>query len=89
MEYKINRAACHQAFQEHMTKLGPVALKVEQVAELLNVSPRHIYKLVQDNQIPHVKIGSAVRFDSKDISDWIGAMAAAQRSAGDKKTAGK
>ena len=70
MEY--SREWHHQAFREYMTKRGPVALTVAEIAELLNVSQRHIYKLVAENQIPHVKIGGSVRFDAKDISDWIG-----------------
>jgi excisionase family DNA binding protein len=36
-----------------------VAMTVEEVAGLLNVSPRHIYQLVQEHKIPHVRIGSS------------------------------
>ncbi len=38
-------------------------MTVEEVAGLLNVSPRHIYKLVFENKIPHVRIG-AVQVDT-------------------------
>ena len=67
----------HVAFGEHLAKRGGVALTVEEVAGLLQVSPRHIYKLVEEHKIPHVRIGAAVRFDPKDISEWVSKMAAA------------
>lgn len=79
LDYKFNREACHQAFCEHLAKHGPVAMTVAEVATLLNVSERHVYKLVQSGEIPHVKIGKAVRFDAKDIADWIRGMVEAQR----------
>jgi len=66
----------HVVFREHLAKRGGVAMTVEEVAGLLNVSQRHIYKLVQENKIPHVRIGSAVRFDPKDLSLWVSRMAA-------------
>jgi hypothetical protein len=45
------RERWHRAFGEHLAKRGPVAMTVEEVAGLLNVSPRHIYKLVSENKI--------------------------------------
>ena len=70
------REAHHRAFCDYLAKRGPVAMTVTEVAEVLNVSERHIYKLVSENKIPHVKIGSAVRFDAGDLIDWIKRMAA-------------
>jgi excisionase family DNA binding protein len=67
-----------EAFLDYMTKRGPVVLTVAELAGLLNVSQRHIYKLVAENQIPHIRIGGSVRFDSKDIGDWVERMAKAQ-----------
>lgn len=42
-------------------------------AALLQVSPRTVERRVQQNQIPHVKIGGdkCVRFVRKDIIDWL------------------
>jgi excisionase family DNA binding protein len=47
------------------------AMTVEEVAELLHVSERHVYKLVQDGILPHFKVGKAVRFDPDKIADWL------------------
>jgi excisionase family DNA binding protein len=47
------------------------ALTVREVAELLNLSQREIYKLAAMNQIPHFKIGSSVRFDPSTVLVWL------------------
>ena len=47
------------------------ALKVADVAKILSVSQRHIYKLVQSGDIPYFKIGGAVRFDPLIIARWV------------------
>lgn len=41
------------------------ALTVAEVAEMLNVSKRLVYQLVSAGEIPHFKVGSAVRFEPK------------------------
>jgi excisionase family DNA binding protein len=47
------------------------AMTVEEVAQLLNVSERHVYKLVQDGVLPHLRVGNSVRFDPDKIADWL------------------
>jgi excisionase family DNA binding protein len=47
------------------------ALTVRQLAELLSLSEREVYKLAANNQIPHIRIGSSVRFDPPTIAAWI------------------
>ena len=44
---------------------------VEELANLLSVSERHIYALVQDGRIPHMRIGAAVRFDPIVLCEWL------------------
>jgi len=47
-------------------------LKVEDVAELLQMSVGTIYHLVSEKRIPCVKLSArCVRFRSKDLSEWI------------------
>ena len=54
------------------------ALLVVEVAQLLNVSQRQVYKLVAGHRIPCFKIGSSIRFDPVAISAWLrGKMAPA------------
>ncbi len=46
-------------------------LRVEQVAELLQFSKWHVYKLVNKRKIPFRKRGHALFFLSQEIFDWI------------------
>lgn len=47
-------------------------LTVEEVAELLNVSPAYVRRrLVFERRIPYVKVGRHVRIDQRDLEDFI------------------
>jgi excisionase family DNA binding protein len=50
---------------EELIESRKSALKVEEVAQILNVSQRLIYQLVAVGEIPHFKVGSAVRSSRK------------------------
>jgi excisionase family DNA binding protein len=50
------------------------AMTVSEVADLLHVSERHIYALVQKGEIPSFKVGSAVRFDPESLWTWLQKM---------------
>jgi excisionase family DNA binding protein len=47
------------------------ALTVSDVAELLKVSERQVYKLAAENLIPSFKVGGSVRFDPATIAAWL------------------
>jgi excisionase family DNA binding protein len=47
------------------------ALTVREVAEILSLSEREIYKLAASNRIPHFRIGASVRFDSESLVGWL------------------
>lgn len=47
------------------------ALNVEQVAELLGVSEKKIYRLAAAGVLPSFRVGSAIRFDGQDMADWL------------------
>ncbi|MFI5109736.1 MAG: helix-turn-helix domain-containing protein [Terriglobales bacterium] len=47
------------------------ALTVGDVAELLNISERQVYKLAASNRIPSFKIGGSVRFDPSAFAGWL------------------
>lgn len=42
-----------------------------EVAELLGVTRETVYRLTRANQIPHFRIGTAIRYSKKSIIDWI------------------
>ncbi len=51
----------------------PVAdvLDVPQVANLLGVGRNTIYALVAKNQIPHRRLGKAIRFSRAAVMSWL------------------
>ena len=44
------------------------------VAAVLNVSPRHVQRLVRSGEMPRpIRLGAAVRFDPLEIMRWVAA----------------
>lgn len=52
-------------------KAKRTALTVKELAKILSLSEREIYKLAASNQIPHFKIGASVRFDPPAVIVWL------------------
>ena len=46
-------------------------LDVNDVAELLSVTPRFVRRLVSERRIPFVKVGKFVRFDPVELEMWL------------------
>lgn len=46
-------------------------LDVPQVAQLLGVGRNTIYALVAKNQIPHRRLGKAIRFSRAGVMSWL------------------
>jgi excisionase family DNA binding protein len=47
------------------------ALRVEDVARILDISVKQIYKMAAKGQIPALKIANCVRFDPHDVAAWL------------------
>lgn len=47
------------------------ALRVQDVARVLDISAKQIYKMAAKGQIPSLKIANCVRFDPHDIAVWL------------------
>jgi len=47
------------------------ALTAKQLATMLNISPKTVFKLAKAGRIPSFRVGSAVRFDARHIIDWL------------------
>lgn len=47
------------------------ALKAGELAKLLGVTRQHIYKMAATSAIPSFRIGAAVRFDPKQVAEWL------------------
>jgi excisionase family DNA binding protein len=53
------------------TSTLPQLLTIDQLAEQLNVSVRHVRRLVAERRVPYLKVGKFVRFDPTDIASWL------------------
>lgn len=52
-------------------KNSPDVLSVQQVAEILNVSQRSVYKLLEKDLIPHRKIGRIYRISKQELINFL------------------
>lgn len=46
-------------------------LKADDAAEVLALSPRKLWSLTAGGELPHVRIGRAVRYDPIDLRAWL------------------
>ena len=49
----------------------PQLLTIDQLAERLGVSTRHVRRLVAERRVPYLKVGKFVRFDPSEIAEWL------------------
>ena len=49
----------------------PGLLRSDEAARLLAISPRKLWTLADDGEIPVVRIGRSVRYDPADLQDYI------------------
>ncbi len=47
------------------------AITVPELAGMLSISERQVYKLAATNRIPSFKIGTSVRFDPQAVREWL------------------
>jgi excisionase family DNA binding protein len=62
-------------------------ITVKELAEMLAISTRHVYRLLDSGQLPKpLKLGAAIRWDSATICNWLesGAPSIAKGSHGAK-----
>jgi excisionase family DNA binding protein len=60
----------------------PHLLTIDQLAEHLGVTQRHIRRLVAERRIPFLKVGRFVRFDPSDVGTWLDVTRRRARSSG-------
>jgi excisionase family DNA binding protein len=56
---------------EHREGKLPHLLRIEELAQRLGVSVRHLRRLVQERRIPSLKFGHFVMFDENEIATWL------------------
>lgn len=50
----------------------PFLLDIGEVAAHLDVTVRHVRRLVFERRIPYIKVGALLRFDPEEIAAWLG-----------------
>jgi excisionase family DNA binding protein len=53
------------------TETVPHLLTIDQLAEQLGITTRHVLRLVAARRVPYVKVGWLVRFDRDEIAAWL------------------
>lgn len=54
-----------------VTKPLPHLLTIDQLAEHLGVTPRHVRRLVAERRVPYVRWRRFIRFDPAEIAAWL------------------
>ena len=49
----------------------PKLLSIDELAERLGVTQRHVRRLVAEKRVPYPKVGRFVRFDPAQIATWL------------------
>jgi excisionase family DNA binding protein len=49
----------------------PRLLTIDELAQTLGTSVRHVRRLVAERRIPYVKVGWFIRFDGEEVARWI------------------
>ena len=53
------------------TKSSEALMSAKEVAELLQLSAKGVYRMAQEGKIPHVRMGRNVRFRKEDVQAWL------------------
>lgn len=47
------------------------AMTAKELAKMLRISPKTVFKLARAGRIPSFRIGTAVRFEARLVIDWL------------------
>lgn len=59
---------------EVAARSGRDLLDVHGLAARLGVGERHVRRLVAERRIPYIKWGHLLRFDPRDVDEWVDAQ---------------
>lgn len=51
--------------------MNTIFYTVEQVAEMVQMTPNYIYGLTRNGMLGHYKIGGAIRITKQQFDDWL------------------
>ena len=64
------------------TETVPHLLTIDQLAEQLGITTRHVRRLIAERRVPYLKVGKLVRFDPEEIAAWLDELRVSRRQAG-------
>ena len=47
------------------------ALTVDELGNLLNTSPKTLYKAIKAGHLPAYRVGGSIRLDPKEVAEWL------------------
>lgn len=53
------------------TSTIPQLLTIDQLAERLGITVRHVRRLVAEKRVPYLKVGKLVRLNPDEIKQWL------------------
>ena len=62
----------------------PQLLTIDQLAQRLGVSIRHIRRLIAERRVPYLKVGWFIRFDPAEITAWLDGARHPERAGDDR-----
>ena len=71
-----------------MSQVGPLLLRVGEVAVALGLSRGAIYALITSGDLPSVKIGRSRRILASDLEEWVRGRAAGSADVAPARTHG-
>ncbi len=49
----------------------PELMSIDQLAQRLAITVRHVRRLVAERRVPYYKVGRLIRFDPDEIGEWL------------------
>ena len=56
------------------------AMTIDELAQLLDVSVKSLYKMVKSGTLPVIQLGDRIRLDPQSIADWLRARTIVTKS---------
>lgn len=63
----------HRSHASQAGACGEPLMDINEVAVWLNTSVRHLRRLVAERRIPYHKIGAKLRFQRRELEEWVAA----------------
>jgi excisionase family DNA binding protein len=60
-----------EAREAEASRMERRLLSIVEASVWLGLSQSYLYRLVEADAIPHIRFGRAIRFDVKELEDWL------------------